>query len=489
MAQKLSPVIYRDWQYGMNDSVCNFLLPEQYLRLALNVTTDEGGGNELGNVKGLTGYSQINDAAVVSGNSILGLGSYVDYTSGTLSTEKVVMVNNSGDTASNTYFDNGSAWQQIGVAGTNFTADTKARFAMFLDLLWVGNGVDAIMTWGGVGTSEWGTTQATDAPIGSLLVPFYSRMNIAGNPDYPSRLYYSDFVDTDGNIAWNDDYIEFNSNDGDIITALERNGALLLIFKNRRLYTWDGVQTQPDPIFDVGTPAQEGVVTVRGITFFFGVVGDEPAIFQYRGDYPTEISRPMRRWLLNMDSNNFDNVVSWNDEDHVFFSVGDVTIDQIDYSNVVLRYCISKDSWSVLTLGHAPTVAMVHTETDNSKTLMFGDDSGSVYEFDGSYDYAGGGIEYKIRTKELEFGSRNIEKTINRFYVYSNNPQGMNIRVRVDGKQWHDLGHLKKPVEDVECNLQGRWFEFEVSGLSNGIEPFSFDGFEFVDIKTERYAE
>ena len=63
------------------------------------------------------------------------------------------------------------------------------------------------------------------------------------------------------------------------------------------------------------------------------------------------------------------------------------------------------------------------------------------------------------------------------------------IRVRVDGDRWESLGTLTKPMEIIKCNLRGYWFEFEVAHANTGVEPFEFDGFEFIDLKVEEYVK
>lgn len=487
MATKLAPIIYRDWRYGMNDSVANALLPDQYLRLALNVSTDEADGNKLGNVRGRNGYAIIG-SQITSGKNILGLGLWSN-SAGT-STQLVATVNDAGDTKSQTYYLDGSTWTEIGTTPTSFTAGSTMRFATFLDLLWAANADDSILTWDGTASSNWGTTQATSAPQGNLITPFYSRMNISGNSTNPSRVNYSSFPDASNNITWSGSYLDVNPNDGDKITALERNSGLLLVFKNRYLYTWNGVQTQADPIIDIGTPTQESVQTVRGITHFFGTTYDSAAIYQYRGEYPIEISRPVRGWLDSMSASNYSSVATWKDEDHFYCYLGDITyIDGIAYSNVVLRYSISKDTWAVYTLADGITASTVRIETSGTQTVVLGDDDGSVHTWNSGNTDNGSNIEYRLRTKEYEFGSRHRIKTINRFAVYSEQPQMVSVRCRVDGKKWYDLGQLNQPVEVFETNLQGFWFEFEFSVANEGIEPFTYDGIEFIDIKIEEYAE
>lgn len=482
---KLEPIIYRDWRYGMTDSVANSILPEQYLQLALNVSTDEADGNKLGNIKGRKGYTIIGDQ-LTDNKNVLGLANWVS--SDQSSSQLVATINDSGDTESRTYYYTGSEWLEIGVTFTSWTAGKKMRFANFLDLLWAANGTDIVRTWDGTGTDEWSTTKAVNAPVGNLIATFYSRMNIAGVSSFPSRLYYL-APDSSYDMDWSAvSFIDINPNDGDQITALEKNSGILLIFKNRYLYTWNGVQTQPDAIMEIGTPSQEAVTSLRGVTYYFGVTYNSAGIYEYRGSYPIEVSRQVRGWLNSMSTANYSAVSSWSEEDHVYFYIGDVTYtDGITYQNVVLRYCVSKQIWSVYTLNDGITSSVLYVQSDGTQDVVLGTDDGSVVTWNSGNSDNGSDIEYRFKTKELELGSRYMVKTIKKFVVYSDASQMLQVRVRVDGKKWHDLGQANKPVQLFETNLRGYWFEFEFGVMNEGVEPVSFDGIEFIDVETDQY--
>ena len=485
MASKLPPLIYRDWQNGVNDSVSNFLLPDNYLRRCINGNTDESDDNLLGHIQQRKGYTALGNQ-LQSGKNILGLANFVDKT--TSPVRLITTVNNPGDTQSLTYYLNGSTWEQIGPVPTNWTASLKMRFDTFLDYVFTTNGTDTVRTWNGDTTTNWGTTEATSAQTGTLIKNFFDRMNVGGNSTYPSRLYYSTQPNSTNNITWSGSYIDFNPDDNDQMTALESTGGLLLVFKRRGLFTWDGLQTTPDKMIDYGTPSQETVQSVRGNTYFVSEVKGSWAIMQYAGDYPQEISRPIRKWISASGTTGLGNFGSFQDEDHVYFSVGDTTYEGVSYANICHRYCISKGTLTTYSLADKPLVYAPRVDSNNARTVVFGDDNGYVHTWGSGNTDNGTAISTMIRTKELEFGSRYLYKTINAFAVYSQNPIGATVRVRIDGGQWLTLGALQKPVELIKCNIRGHWFEFEV-GCVNTQTPFTFEGIEFFErgVKIDSY--
>jgi len=487
MPQRLKPIVLRDWSPSVNDSVADALLSDNVLRKCVNAYTDESDGNNLGDVKSRKGYTRIG-SQIQSGKTILGLTNFIDKT-GT-PTRLIATVNNAGDTNSLTYYyDTTLGWTQIGTIPLNWTASLKMRFETFLDYVFAVNGTDAVKTWDGTPATDWGTNNATAASVGSLIRNFYDRINIAGVAGYPSRVYYSSFPTAGGAITWSGAYLELNPDDNDSITALEQNSGLLLAFKKRSLYTWNGTNTQGDKIIDVGTFSQESVQTIKGMTFFAGETKGSMAIFLYTGQYPIDISRPIRKWIERIAQANYNNIGSWQDEDAVYFSVGDITYeDGISYSNVCLRFCVSKQTWSVYSLANNVKLGTARVDDSGNRSIVIGDTNGQVHQWLLGNTDNGTTIFSQLQTKKLEFGSKVLFKTLRKFAVYSENPQGATVRIRVDSGKWHDVASLKYPVQIIETNLRGHYFEIMISFTNDGITPFTFDGLEFFDIEIEDYV-
>jgi len=478
---KIEPIKLRNWQSGLVDSVPNSSFPTGGLTVCNNCFTDETNGNKWGNVQGSPGYAIIN-TAVQADKDILGLGNLNSSTP-----RLVAAVNDLGDSKAQTFYDTGSAWAEIGTTPTDWTKDEKIRFEPFLGYLFAGNQTDGLKSWDGTPTNDWGATNLTSAPSsGNLIKAYNAKLYVAGDTSYPSRVWSSNVVASNA-ITWSTTgYIGVDHNDSMAVTALEVSGSILLIFKQFSMFTYNGEQTQAQPLFNVGTMNQEVVQTVKGTTFFFGEHSGSGSAFSYKGNYPEDITRPIRGWINSIATSAYSSFGSWSDEDNYYLSVGDVTYqDGITYSNVVLRRNVSKQTWSTLTLADQPIIS-TKRQDDSNNVVVIGDTDGTVYTWNSGTTYNGSDINSSIRTTELEFGSRVTEKTINKFAVYSEFPQGATIKVRIDGGKWETLARLTKEVEIVTKQLKGHWFEFEIT-CSNTGDPFVFGGLEFFDEIIEKY--
>lgn len=473
----------------MNDSICNYLLPDYMLRYCMNAYTDEWNSNQLGDIKQIPGYAIV-DSAIEADKNILGLHNFLSADGAT--DRLIATVNDSGDSESRSYYYNsgGSSWDEIGPVPINWTADLKMRFVTFLDYIYAVNGTDAIKSWDGSPSSNWGTTNLTNAPNGSLIANYLDHLRISGNSTYKSRLYSSSIPASDYTISWagagveaDRDYIDINPDDNDEITGLMNMGTLL-VFKKRGLYTWNGKATEADQVIDIGAVNQEVIKKVRGVTYFFGETKDSGAIFAYSGTYPEEISKPVRKWIDAVATTSYDDMGAIVDDDNYILSIGDVTYEGVSYSNVGLRLNVSNQTWSTIFLPDKPLLSTERIQSDGTRTVIFGNDAGEVHTWNSGNTFNGTAINVIIRTKELEWGSRSMIKTINNFAVYSSAPQGATLQVRVDGKEWITLAKLNKPTQVINCDLHGFYFEFQIIA-SNSQAPMVFDGFEFYDVKIE----
>lgn len=486
------PLIVRDFRSGMNNSVSNYLQPDYVLRQCLNAYTDESNGNELGNVKQLPGYVIIG-SAIQSGKNILGLHSFINASETT--DRLIAVVNDSGDTESRTYYRNaaGGSWDEIGPAPVNWTASTKMRFETFLDYVYATNGTDDIKSWTGNTSHNWGTTNLTNAPNGSLIINYSDRLLISGNSTYRSRIYKSGFPASDYTISWdngteaNRDYIDINPDDNDHITGWINMGNLA-IFKNRSLYTWNGQSTQGDKVIDVGAPVQEAIKMIQGQVVFFGESKNGAGIFLYAGAYPQKISFPVQKWIDAVATTSYGNVGAWSDNDNYYLSLGDITVEGVAYSNAGIRYNVPNQTFSTFSFPDQMLIGTERAQTDGTRSVIVGDTDGSVYTWGSGTDFNGSAINVQLKTKQLEFGSRLRIKRIRGFAAYSTNPQSAVVQVSIDGGQWETLGKLTKKVQNIDCDIHGHYFEFRVL-VANTNEPFIFDGFEFYNIDIENYPK
>jgi len=416
----------------------------------------------------------------LSSGNILGLYNFRDSGAGT--NNQLIMVH--GTTA---YYLVGSTWTS---KRTGLTSGSKARFSTLLDYVFMVNGTEATAVWNGVAGDSFVTTgNASGAPTGKFIENYRSRMWIAGNSTYPDRVYYSSVPSsvTTPVITWDTsvttgDWIDISPSDGENITSLHRTKNALLVFKNNHIYNIFSInQVDPDPKFNVGTYSNESVVETKNGVYFHHPTG----FYRYNGDVQ-EISKPIVDIVNAITLANYSKVAGYlePDGDHVCWSVGDVTVGGISYSNLVVRYTISTQVW---TMYNYPTQFLVGASYNDGSTLttVVGDESGNVFTINSGVTDNSSEIIYSITHQFDDIdGLHSTVKIINTMFFMHSGMNGTNVNYRIPEDILNDF---KKPVGQIGSeetgfgglNVRGRKLQFRLSGASKG-EPIVYEGYEIL---------
>mgnify|MGYP001579045130 CR=1 FL=1 len=461
MGVKIGHQFIRDFLGGMVTEASDFRTPDNAMRLIQNMDTDVVGALRVR--KGNTAIgNQVQD-----NKNCLGLYNFRDSGTGS-NNRQITAFNNSGDTNATLYYNASGTWTVI-TGATSFTASAKFRFATFTDLVFIVNSkFDEPKTWDGDSAATLGTTQLSSAPAGQFISVFKSRVYIASTSTRPDRVFFSSIISSTGNITWTStDYLDVNPSDGQNITGLANNGTLLLIFKDRAMYRWNGGATDPDLVVDVGCSSQESIANRNGKTYFFNPYG----IYVTTGGFPQLISKEIQRWVDAIAGTYYSSVAGACDDDHYYCSIGDVTVDGVLFSNVVLTYEISSETWTVRTYPEQVRLFANYIESDNTANIMIGNDDGDVQRLNYGSTDDGVVIPYRIRTKRLDFtgGSFAFEKMFSEVWIFGSQLVGATVSVFTDedSRPNNIMETLKKWWGYANgLKYQGRWFVFEVFGQS-----------------------
>ena len=488
MATQIPLLQLRDWSAGAATSLGDTLMPDNALRLLINAQTDESYGNLMGNIMSTPGYAHLGDV-FADGKKILGLTNFVAADNSFSWLVRAVNLDDDTFVKLEYYDTNTLKWIEIGTNPIRLTANKKVRFATFLGYLFFSNGIDAPKSWDGTVSTDWGTTHLTGAPIGSIIFNAFDKLHIfTGTTDFYST------IPSGGIITWNTatQFIQFNPDDNDQISAVALTGGIISVMKQRAKYSWNGQSTQSDRVIDIGCTSQETVETIQGITYFHGTTYTTSGIYEDRGEFPVNISRPIQQVLDAVPQSQYKDMASWKDDDHYhLFLGGDVTIYGLTFQNLVASYSVSKGSWSFKSIAHKPTVSCEYvTVSDNEQTgyyIVFGDQTTKVHQWMLGNDFDGENIYVLVRTKKINLiGTEANNKTIHRLLFYSEEPQGAIVRARIDSKEWNTIATLKKPIKVINSlELQGRFIEFEIA-LTVTEQRFSFEGIDIVYATSER---
>ncbi len=469
MAQKIyENVDFMDHSSGMFDSVsvADAIMPVNSVRHAVNVEF----GRPRGAISQRRGTTVLGDQAGAGGADIKGLYNFRSQNG----TDSKLLV------ASNTVirYLNGSAWTNT---ITGLTTTLKTRFITFLNRVAFMNGTDQAQAW--AGTGAWETTggplDIANYPDTKFAVLLKSRILAAGNATNPCRIFESSLPSA-GAISWTSGYrnTDVFADDGNgNINGLASNGRVVIIFKERAQYRYDGDSLVF--IVNIGTTSHESLCTDdQGVMYFFGQGANSVGFYASTGGYPQKISRPIQKWIEAIDPDYYDDIAGFTDGNTVRWSIGSVTMDGVIYANAWLVYNISDKTWTTANYTDRFLVFSQYIDSTGNITTVAGDTDGYVQTIDSGNTDNGTGISYECERAPIFFGQRGTTKYIDQLTTHCTDIQGMNVGMRIDGKYNFIGGINQKNKKFDNLNLRGRKMSPMIFGINSG-EPFIFDGFSF----------
>lgn len=400
--------------------------------------------------------------------------------------------------SSTIYSFDGSTWSASLDGGT---ASVRIRFVDFgsytIALNFIYNTYSSMRFWNAGSSRHWHNTGSPINPQNMWgVAPQYgdvykSRVYLTGDTvpagsgqvaSNPSRLFFSSVISSTGSITWAQatDWVDINPGDGEKITGLKRFSLELLVFKPNYIYRFRTSSTDPDPLIKIGTRSQESIVEGKRGLYFHHDTG----FYRYSGGYPTEISRPISDLVDAIPYSQFDDIIGWNDQDHIYWSVGNLTISEVKESitlkNVVLRYTESSDVWTVYSLSNEARAGITYN-SGSAITRIIGTDHGVVGTFNSGVTDFGEPIKYRIRTKWFEWEGIETTKILDDLVAIFEKAQASEVMYQIDEEtNWRSLGQAKKFL-NFFSNLSIRFhrIRFQIIGMSRFESPI-FLGLEIV---------
>ncbi|MCK9497858.1 MAG: hypothetical protein M0Q27_03500, partial [Candidatus Colwellbacteria bacterium] len=315
-------------------------------------------------------------------------------------------------------------------------------------------------------------------------IVFKDTVIVAGVSGYPDTLYISSIPSSStGFISWTSGNREItvNPDDGGNITALGKIGGVCLVFKDDGMFRWTNSSTDPDKIIDVGCSSQESVCNGGNYLTFWNKQG----AWVTRGEYPVNISDPIRPWVEAVSSANLSSVATGTDGRHFYFSVGDVTKDGVTYSNVVFRWSLATTEWSVYS--YAKRFTFLTAYKDGTEVKLVGATSDAAcqqVELATAHDDDGTPISIELESHDLDFGSRAFKKEVSgEAYAYGINLPGFTVQCRADDKEWKAIGEAKGGLTEFKLReaVRGNKLRFRVTGTAPSADC-RFSGVELKNV-------
>ncbi len=451
---KIKPQSVRDFSKGVWRNIQNNQAPLGSFSIALNMNSDK----EFGSLVSRDGTTIIG-SQISSGNKCLGLHSFVDSVG-------------SGDTLFAAFSDGTNNDIYDVVAGTKSleddTKDLKTRFLTYLDSCVRVNGTDSVKAWNGTswittgGAFDLGNWPATT----SLVLEWKDRVYTAGDSSNPDTLYYSGVADSaTRTVSWtsgNGNIVVEQEDGGGGITALTKVPGYMIIFKRWTMKRWDGNSTYPDDLVNQGVPSQECVCTGRGMCMFI----NENGFWATNGSYPKKLSK----WTVDSfieAITDWSVVSAYSDDKVARVSIGDVTVDNVSYKNVTIKYNHDTHTFDIYSYPNNHTIMTLYTDTSNNRFAIAGDDDGNVKKLDTGDTDDSTPIFYSLETNDIDFGVRNFIKKIVRVVFFTENiSKGVAlIRKNSNNEEDYDsLGNITESVEIIDANISANYIRLKITG-------------------------
>lgn len=353
------------------------------------------------------------------------------------------------------------------------------------------------------GTNSNPSSLGTNFPADVNLISFGFAGRIWTAKEKSNKVYYSDVIPATGvqDTTGGTEFLTINTTAGDGITGLVRTQQCLYVFTRNSIFRIFNTQAQDTtPFATVGASCQEAIIRAKDGIYFYHSSG----IYRMAdGGSPQEISQRVRdvvaaRYQWQSPFEESFRVISWMDNDHVYFSMGWSLLGERFGGNksFTLRYTISTQVWCVYsfysfiphsaTTLQSPTTTASYQETINPVTVLMGVETTTpnIYLgalFDGSNKgspdlYSGKDLgKYDIlldaETHWKTFGAENHSKSIGGVSQANEKMAGLNVLYKTDNGDWQPGITLTDKYITLDKDLVINNFnriKFKYSGNSNG---------------------
>ena len=382
------------------------------------------------------------------------------------------------------YTFSGGAWALSLDGGT---ASVAVRFVDFgsytIAINFIYNTYTSMRFWNAGSSRHWHNTGNPINPQNMWgLAPqlgevYKSRIYLGGDTSREgnkSRLYFSSVISSTGNITWSPtvDYVDISPGDGEGMTGLKRFSLELLVFKPNYIYRFRTSGVDPDPLIKIGTRSHESIVEGKRGLYFHHDTG----FYRYSGGYPTEISRPVIDFVEAIPFSQYSNISAWNDGDHIYWSIGTVTVQEtkeaVTYKNAVLRYTESSDVWTLYSYANDLRRGMTYN-SGTTLTRLVGTDHGLVGTHNSGTLDLGEPIKYRVRTNWYDWDGMSTRKIIQQIVAVCEKAQASELMYKTDeNTEWQSVAQMKN-LTNFYDNLQIRFhrIKFQIVGVSRSDAP------------------
>jgi hypothetical protein len=415
-----------------SDRLNDFLSVESSVEMALNMNFDTLGAPQIR--QGLSYYSTDTNSS-----NCISLGTFSKNAS---SDRKLLMQIGTLGTVTKIYYINPTTPNTAVLSRTLSASGGKARFAQLLDYTYMVNGAlgDAVQTFNG---TTWGTTNVDVLPKGDFIATFSALIWIANAST--DKIYYTNTPTIAGLVTGGSSFLfKLSPADGEKITALKTSPNALLVFKENHIFrVYSESSADPYPAYFVGTYSQESIVEYFDAIYFHHSSG----FYKFNYDaQPTPISERIQDFVRAIPRSAYGDIIGWRDDDAVYWSIGDVTVDSVLYSSCVLRYTPTKELWTVYSYTGTTIKSAITFDTGTTVFTLLGSSNLKLQYMSSVYADRTDGISYDLITRWTNITQyMSTLKAITHVSVSHEQLAGANVQIQFDNdkvNQWITIGSL-----------------------------------------------
>lgn len=382
-------------------------------------------------------------------------GSYIFYNANTGQTVYLQAVKDGSVTK--LYYNNGSGW-----ALTNITSGPlkRYRFATMNNILYLADGTNNMRQSSDGITFSVGTNCLAQ-PVDDII----RRKNrlIASKGD---THYISGNITSGGVIDWNAldaGNFQLAPFDGGKSSGYCQIGRVLFLAKTNGMYRLDAdsASVDPDNIFQVGAISREAFTSCQGKGFFWS--GKQLYEMNENGIAPID---DVIETLFEGVQDRY-NVFLGADEMNVWVSLGSLIIDKVLYENIVLKYNVVYNNYSIF--NYPFTVEFFTKDTNTNILYAMGDGKFFKLLDETESTDIGSKIQYIMKYQDFTFGSYISDKTLtNKIGIYAKNAYNSQVIITNQNRKETQVIPLDRTLDFTVTeklgNFGGKYFTIEWRG-------------------------
>lgn len=260
-------------------------------------------------------------------------------------------------------------------------------------------------------------------------------------------------------------WFDVSTDDGDSITGIGENSDRLLVFKLFTLWTYTGSQLK-QARGSLGTSSHRSIINDRkGYTYYFhGSDSKLSGIYRFDGVSSIKISRGIDPFIAGMDTDNYTEVVAWEEGDELRFYLGDLsnTNHSISMTNAVATINTATNSWDVSPINDVIRCATTF-KVGNRQSVYTGTSDNQILQMADGNSFNGSPINVVLETKVYYPSGTDVNNTFPSIQVIGRQTKGMTVQYKlwnapklVDD-QWKSLGELDADKTELNIPSNHNW--------------------------------